>query len=99
MKAVGLVCILPRMFDMYGALPREDENARLDNFAIQLLEESGAGYVKVHGRNGRAKANRALKYLRKVRGIKAWRLLTAINDSHEEMSFELWVFPLGQRGP
>ena len=35
-------CILPRKFDEFGDIAFEDEKARLENFGIQLQNESGA---------------------------------------------------------
>lgn len=105
MKAVGIGCILPVKLDEYGDIPTGDENARLDNFAIQLKGDQGrAGYIRVYGSTGRSskiqgKADRAKKYLINKLGIKAWRILTTTDYSRDELGVELWIWPLGQFAP
>jgi hypothetical protein len=67
-----------RNFDEYGLTRWADEQARLDNFAIQLQNEPDAiGYIFVYDGNNvcegeaRARAVRARDYVVKRRGI-AW---------------------------
>jgi hypothetical protein len=59
-----------RLFDEYGLIRWEDEQARLDNFAIQLSNERDSiGYIFIYdGENvcageARARAIRARKYV------------------------------------
>ncbi|MBD0370800.1 MAG: PKD domain-containing protein [Pyrinomonadaceae bacterium] len=95
-----------RPFDQYGAINFEDETARLDNFAIQLLEEPVAeGYIIVYdGRNGRAgqalsRANRAKNYLIKKREVAGDRIVIVEGGFREEMTVELWIVPAGAEPP
>lgn len=64
-------------FDSYGAIRWEDEKARLDNFAIQLLnDEKALGFILVYDQTGgcpgetRARAERAKRYLVNHRGVR-----------------------------
>ncbi|HJZ82653.1 MAG TPA: hypothetical protein VKD91_19975 [Pyrinomonadaceae bacterium] len=63
-------------FDEYGGLQWADEKARLDNFAIQLLEAPGAiGYILLFNAPGmckgeaQARAVRAKKYVVEYRRV------------------------------
>ena len=65
-------------FDEYGEIAWEDEKARLDNFAIQLQQDSDLiGYVLVYDAAGgcrgeaQARAIRAKRYVVEHRGV-AW---------------------------
>ena len=65
-----------RNFDEYGLIRWGDEQARLDNFAIQLLNEPSAiGYIFVYDGNNvcageaRARAIRARKYVVEYRKV------------------------------
>jgi len=63
-----------RPFDSYGTIRWEDETARLDNFAIQLLnEEKLVGYIlvydKIGGCPGEATAMRAKRYITEFRHV------------------------------
>lgn len=61
---------LDRLFDEYGRIRWEDEQARLDNFAIQLMNEPDAiGYIfvingpEVCPGEAQARATRAKRYI------------------------------------
>lgn len=64
-------------FDQYGAISWEDETARLDNFAIHLLNDksSALGFILVFDQTGgcpgeaKARAIRAKRYLVEHRGV------------------------------
>jgi hypothetical protein len=98
--------IQPRRADEFGEIQRDDEKARLDNFAIALQNEPGAtGYVIVYaGRTSRAgyaqrRANFARDYLVNTRGIEASRIVTLDGGFRESVSVELWVVPPGATPP
>src|SRR5258707_2875439 len=69
--------VLPtRLFDEYGLIRWEDEHARLDNFAIQVTNESDSiGYIFVYdGENvcvgeAQARAVRAKNFIVEHRGV------------------------------
>jgi hypothetical protein len=95
-----------RKFDEYGNINRDDEKARLDNFAIQLQQEQDAqGYVIVYGgrrsRPGDAqkRADRAKDYLINVRGIDARRVVTLVGGARQALTVELWIVPTGATPP
>jgi hypothetical protein len=96
----------PRKFDEYGNIKRNDEKARLDNFANELQANPGAqGYIIGYGgRRGRAgeaqaRADRAKDYLVNSRGIDAGRLVTVDGGFREEATTELWIVPAGATPP
>ncbi|HZH31686.1 MAG TPA: PKD domain-containing protein, partial [Pyrinomonadaceae bacterium] len=93
-------------FDTYGRIARNDEKARLDNFAIQLQNDPGAqGYIIAYGgRRGAAgeaqtRADFAKNYLVNSRGIDAGRLVTVDGGFREEATTELWLVPSGAQPP
>jgi hypothetical protein len=77
-----------RLFDEYGRIGWRDEKARLDNFAIQLIDEPKAiGYIFViNGRNGcseeaAARAIRAKRYLVEHRSV-PWNRVISKEDGY-----------------
>lgn len=87
-------------FDEYGALSFEDEKARLDNFAIQIQNQSGTvGFIIAYaGRRARvgeahARANRAKEYLERRRNIDVGRVVAIDGGYREDSSVELFVGP------
>jgi hypothetical protein len=95
-----------RKFDEYGNINRDDEKARLDNFAIQLQQEPDSqGYIIVYaGRRSRAgdaqkRAARARDYLVNVRGIDSRRVVTLDGGTREDPTVELWIVPTGASAP
>ena len=93
-------------FDEYYNIARNDEKARLDNYAIQLQSEPGSqGYIFVHpsskARSGEAeaRAKRISDYLINSRGVDAGRFTVTITSAREEWLFELWVCPAGAKPP
>jgi PKD domain len=95
-----------RKFDEYGNIKRNDEKARLDNFANELQANPGAqgyiiGYGGRHSRpgEGQARADRAKDYLVNSRGIDAGRLVTVDGGYKEEPTTELWIVPSGATPP
>ncbi len=98
--------ITPTQFDTYGRIARNDEKARLDNFAIQLQNDPGAqGYIITYGgRRGPAgeaqtRADFAKNYLVNSRGIDPGRLVTVDGGFREEATTELWLVPSGATPP
>ena len=96
----------PTQFDTYGRIARNDEKARLDNFAVALQNDPGAtGYIIAYGgRRGPAgeaqtRADFAKNYLVNSRGIDATRLVTLDGGFREEATTELWLVPSGASPP
>jgi hypothetical protein len=96
----------PRKFDEYYDIARNDEKARLDNYAIQLQQEPGSqGYVFVYpSRKGgstqaQARAQRIIDYLVTSRGIDSHRLVVTMGPAHDGWLTELWVVPEGAPPP
>ncbi|HEX8147001.1 MAG TPA: hypothetical protein VF591_07465 [Pyrinomonadaceae bacterium] len=95
-----------RPYDEYGNVSFEDEQARLDNYAIGLSEDPTAeGHLTCYGgRKGRAgeaerRCVRAKKYLVETRGLEASRLLIVDGGFREELTVVLWLVPAGAQPP
>jgi hypothetical protein len=95
-----------RRFDTYGNIKRNDEKARLDNFANELQADPGSqGYIIGYGGRtsrpgeGQARADRAKDYLVNSRGIDAGRIQTMDGGYMEEPTTELWIVPQGATPP
>src|SRR5438128_8767302 len=98
-------------FDEFGDLNCEDEYARLDNFAIQLQQESQAkgliifyGGKKFRGRlpkrgEAEARAARLKPYLVRRRGIPSSRVIVVNGGYADEWHVELWIVPPGLSMP
>lgn len=89
-----------RKFEEYGDISFSDEKARLDNFAVELLNTPEAtGYVIAYGgQRGRAgearrRIERASRYLVAARKVPAARLVTFDGGYREVSTVELYVFP------
>jgi hypothetical protein len=96
----------PRKFDEYYDIARNDEKARLDNYAIQLQGEPGSqGYVIVYPsrrakpNEAQARAQRISDYLVNSRGIDSHRVVIIMGPQREDWLFELWVVPEGAPPP
>lgn len=96
----------PRKFDEYYDIARNDEKARLDNYAIQLQSEPGSqAYIIVYPsrrarpNDAQERAQRISDYLVNSRGIDSHRIVTTIGQSREDWLFELWVVPEGAQPP
>ena len=96
----------PRKFDEYYDIARNDEKARLDNYAIELQGEPGSqGYIIVYPsrrarpNDAQARAQRISDYLVNSRGIDASRFTVKMGAVREDWLFELWVVPEGARPP
>ena len=96
----------PRKFDEYYDIARNDEKARLDNYAIQLQGEPGTqGYIivypsrKARPNEAQARAKRISDYLVNSRGIDASRFTVTMGPAREDWLFELWIVPAGATPP
>lgn len=89
-------------FDQYGAIGWEGEKARLDNFAISLLnDEKLIGYILVFDAvggcagEGQARAMRAKRYVVEHRGV-AWNRVIWRREGYlEDLSTVLQPVPRG----
>jgi hypothetical protein len=93
--ALMLVIVEDRI-DEYGDIKFEYEMARLDNFAIELLNwPQGTGYIVAYGgrvgRRGEAmkRAERAKEYLTKVRYIPTAQVVIIDGGYHEHLMLAL----------
>ncbi len=96
----------PRKFDEYYDISRNDEKARLDNFAIELQNAPGSqGYIivypsqKAKSDEAQSRATRISDYLVNSRGLDASRFTVAMGKAREGWLFELWVVPQGAQPP
>lgn len=90
----------------YGRIKFEDEKARLDNFAIQLLNEPGAqGYIFAYaGRNSRKgetakRLRRAKNYLVGIRQMQPGRIVTIDGGYREDFIVILIIASSGAPAP
>lgn len=95
-----------RKFDDYLNIARNDEKARLDNFAIELQNDPTAtGYVIVYpGRTSKRaevqdQFGRVIDYLVNSRGIDKSRIRTIEGPKKDELSKALWITPQGATPP
>ena len=96
----------PQKFDEYYDIARNDEKARLDNYAIQLQSEPGSqGYIIVYpsrrarSNDAQTRAQRISDYLVNSRGIDSHRVVITMGPPREDWLFELWVVPEGAPPP
>jgi hypothetical protein len=95
-----------RKFDEFPDISRNDEKARLDNYAIELQNDPTAtAYVIVYpGQRGRSgdvqrHTTRIVDYLVNSRGIGAQRIVTLAGPARDVLMVELWLCPQGARPP
>lgn len=104
-RHVNTAPITPTKFDEYGSLRACDHSARLDNYAIQLQNESGStGYVVVYAPESSAKkiGKGILDYLSNTRGLGSERVKTVHAGYHSvitEPLIQLWIVPAGAARP
>ena len=98
--------ITSTQIDYYPPLPRDDEKARLDNFAIQLQNDPSAkGYIIVYGgpketpAQKQKRVKRATDYLTATRGIDSGRIVVVDGGRRDQTTTELWIVPLGADPP
>ena len=92
------VPITCRKFDEFPDISRNDEKARLDNFAIELQNDpTSTAYVIVYpGSNGRSgtaqtRATRIVDYVVNSRQFDARRIVTLIGPARSELMVELRI--------
>lgn len=95
-----------RRFDEFPDIARNDEKARLDNFAIELQNDPKAtAYVIVYpgksGKRGEVQehAGRIVDYLVNSRGLDQRRIVTLVGPKRDQLHVELWVTPQGAPPP
>ncbi|MEP6707072.1 MAG: hypothetical protein ABJC05_06110 [Pyrinomonadaceae bacterium] len=95
-----------RKFDEFPNIPRNEEKARLDNFAIDLQNAPGdRAYVVVYpGRENRAgdaelRMARVVDYLVNYRGLDAGRIVKLIGPARDALTVSLWSCPIGATPP
>jgi len=86
-------------FDRYGEIAWNDEKARLDNFAIQLLQEPDyVGCIFVFNApsmcsgEAQARAVRAKRYIVERRGVPWNRVMWKEEGYREEAQTIMWIF-------
>lgn len=93
-------------FDQFGDIKFEDEKARLDNFAIQLInykEQRGSIIVfagrQTYANEARERLNRAKNYLVKIRNIDPNQVTTIDGGYREDFQIYLYIIPPGADPP
>lgn len=104
--AIPMPKLVSRKFDEFPDISRNDEKARLDNFAIELQNDPRAtAYVVVYpGKSGKRgdvqeHASRIVDYLVNSRGLDERRIVTLVGPARSELFVELWVTPQGATPP
>ncbi len=106
-------CLVPfpvpverKKFDEFPAIARNDEKARLDNYAIELQNDpTSTAYVIVYpGQRGRPgdvqrHTTQIVDYLVNSRGISAQRIVTLVGPARDVLMVELWLCPQGAKPP
>ena len=103
---IPLPRLYSRKFDEFPDIQRNDEKARLDNFAIELQNDPTAtAYVIVYpGRSGKRgdvqhHSSRIVEYLVHSRGLDERRIVTLVGAPRDQLHVELWVTPAGATPP
>jgi hypothetical protein len=98
--------ITGKKFDEFGEIARNDEKARLDNYAIELQNDpASTAYVIVYpgqrDRSGQVQTqtSRIVDYLVNSRGFDRGRIVTIVGPPRGYMAIELWVVPQGAPPP
>ncbi len=102
-----------KKFDDFGKISRNDQKARLDNYAIDLqTDRTSTAYVIIYprqrdiypgqrDRSGQVQAQmtRIVDYLVNSRGFEAGRIVTIVGPPRGDMVVELWTCPQGATPP
>jgi hypothetical protein len=95
-----------RRFDEFPDIARNDEKARLDNFAIELQNDpSATAYVIVYpgkqAKRGEVQehSGRVVEYLVNSRGLDQRRIVTLVGPKRDQLRVELWLTPQGAAAP
>lgn len=98
--------LISRRFDEFPDIARNDEKARLDNFAIELQNDpSATAYVIVYpgktGKRGEVQehSGRVVEYLVNSRGLDQRRIVTLVGPKRDNLHVELWLTPQGATPP
>lgn len=98
--------INPIPIDEFDSVSFDDEKARFDNFAVELLNRPDAqGYLIVYqgsGKNAQSAekaSRRALNYLTKNKGIDPRRISITSGGFRAKTGYELWIIPAGAGYP
>ena len=104
--SVPLPVVVSSKFDEFPDISRNDEKARLDNYAIALQNDpKSTAYVIVYpGRSGKKgevqqHANRVVEYLVNSRGLDKSRIVTLVGPARDHLFVELWLTPQGATPP
>lgn len=104
--AIPLPKLTSRRFDEFPDISRNDEKARLDNFAIELQNDPTAtAYVIVYpGKTSKRgdvqhHSSRIVEYLVHSRGLDERRIVTLVGTTRDQLHVELWVTPQGAAPP
>lgn len=103
---IPLPKLTSRRFDEFPDISRNDEKARLDNFAIELQNDPTAtAYVIVYpGKTSKRgdvqhHSSRIVEYLVHSRGLDERRIVTLVGTTRDQLHVELWVTPQGAAPP
>jgi hypothetical protein len=93
-----------RKFDEFGNIQRNDEKARLDNFAVELQNDpTSTAYVIVHpgtpGPSAETRSARIVDYMVNTRRLDRERIVTFIGSPRKQLTVELWLCPQGVTPP
>lgn len=93
-----------RKFDEFGNIKRNDEKARLDNYAVELQNDpTSTAYVIVYpgtpGLSAETRSSRIVDYLVNTRGLDRQRIVTVIGSPRKQLMVELWLCPQGVTPP
>lgn len=98
--------LVSRRFDEFPDISRNDEKARLDNFAIEMQNDPTAtAYVIVYpgkaGKRGEVQehSGRVVDYLVNSRGLDQHRIVTLVGPKRDQLHVELWLTPQGAMPP
>jgi len=98
--------ITPIPIDEFDSISFDDDKARFDNFAVQLLNRPDSqGYLIVYqgtGKNAQSAekaSRRALNYLTKNKGIDPRRISITSGGFRAKTGYELWIIPAGAGYP
>lgn len=92
-----------KRFDEFPDIARNDEKARLDNYASELSDPTLLAYVIVYpgqrGRQGDVQRHitRIVDYLVNSRGVSSQRIITLVGPARAELTVELWTCPQGAK--
>jgi len=93
-----------RKFDEFPNITRNDEKARLDNYAVELQNDpQSTAYIVIHpSRSGisadvQKHTSRVLDYLVNSRGLDDRRIVTMVGEARDDLMVELWSCPQGAK--